>query len=134
MNRVLLATGVLAALVLGIAAASITTNPALALALAVSAVAVASVTLLAVGWPEPNLWVGARRPSTAGVALWRDWVQEGEIGREETVLMLDRIDRMGAHPNLPMRTEREMATFRRMPRAQFFELVDRRLDEIEGPS
>lgn len=62
----------------------------------------------------------------------REWLGSGDLGREEIVRLLDRIDRLGAHPNLPVRGEAEMQRFRFMRADEFLAAVARRLDEIEG--
>lgn len=134
MNRVLLAVGAAGAVVLASVAAATSLEGLASVTLAGAAVGVAALTVAAVAWPEPGVWAPRRRPPTVGLIPWAEWVREGELGREEIVRLLDRIDRMGSHPELPMRTEAELRSFRTMPRAAFLNLVDRRLDEIEGPA
>lgn len=134
MNRLLVALGAAGAIALGAGAAAVGAEAGVSLALAGGAVGVAAVTLVAVAWPEPEVVAGPSGPSSFGLVPWQEWVRGGELGHEEIVRLLDRIDRMGSHPNLPMRTEQEMRVFRGMPRARFLEMVDRRLDELEGPA
>lgn len=101
--------------------------------LAAIAVAVAGGSL--VGAFVAGAELAYRRGASAQIAVvpLREWFRSGALGREEIVRLLDRIDRMGAHPALPVRTIPEMDRLRRLPSGEFLDLVARRLDEIEGP-
>ncbi len=68
-------------------------------------------------------------PETSGV---RAWLQSGPIGREEIVLLLDRLERESLHPDLPSSTVRELDRLRYLPAPEFRKYVARRLDDIEG--
>jgi hypothetical protein len=70
-------------------------------------------------------------PPTATSTL-RASFRSGRAGRVSIVLLLDRIERTGPHPELPARTAAEDARFERMPRAEFRAYVAHRLDEIEA--
>ncbi|HUJ78593.1 MAG TPA: hypothetical protein VLX64_06260 [Thermoplasmata archaeon] len=62
----------------------------------------------------------------------REWFLRGRIGREQIVLLLDRLDRAGDRPTLPLRSSEEIEGLVRLPDAEFRAFVRRRLDAIEG--
>lgn len=64
----------------------------------------------------------------------RAWLRSDRLGREEIVRHLDRLDRMGAHPTLALRTAQEMARLQGMSRDRFLQFVVQRMDEIEASS
>ncbi|HTP55100.1 MAG TPA: hypothetical protein VML53_00325 [Thermoplasmata archaeon] len=75
----------------------------------------------------------ARTPPRGGrTAGLREWFVRGRIGREQIVLFLDRLDRAGDRPELPIRSSEEIEGLVRLPDAEFRAFVRRRLDAIEG--
>lgn len=62
----------------------------------------------------------------------RAWLQLGRDGREEIVRMVDRLDRAGDHPDLPLRPSPEVDRLTRLPDPEFRQWVTGRLDAIEG--
>lgn len=107
-------------------------NGGLAVAAAAAAVLVAA---LAIGGaavrtarrPRPRFAARSFRPS--GV---RDWLVAGEMGREDLVLLLDRLERKTLNPGLPARTPREIGAIVKLRPAEFRGYLDRRLDQLEG--
>jgi hypothetical protein len=80
--------------------------------------------------------LGSRRPSAAPTAAApasavRGWIASGSLGREELVLLLDRLDRQRAHPTLPIRSPKEIAELVRMSRPEFRTYLQRRVAAIE---
>lgn len=119
-----------AATVVGIAADSNRT-----LAIPAGAVAVAAA--------GAALWIAVRRwgtrtvrapTETTVVETTADWFDEGIMGQEAIVLMLDRIERQLIRPDLPSRSTEEIGRLRLLPPQEFFDYVDRRLTELEGGS
>ncbi len=134
MRPALVAVGSVAALLLAIVAVVLRTAPAVALVFAALSVAAGTGALLVAVFPDESPWTRGRPGAGADSASVREWLTSGELGHEEIVRLLDRIDRMGFHPNLAVRTEPEMDAFRRMPRGRFLRFVAERMDEIEGPA
>lgn len=126
------ALGGAVALFLGALALSASRNPAAATGLAAAGGALASAVVLSFVAPMDKLRRRIDPPPVTEAGLLREWVRGGTLGHEEIVRLLDRVDRMGAHPSLSVRTEREMQLFRAMSRREFLAEVARRLDEIEG--
>lgn len=62
----------------------------------------------------------------------RSWFTEGSLGREEIVLLLDRLDRHGPHPSLPARPPLELRRLVELPAREFRRYVGHRLDQLEG--
>jgi hypothetical protein len=62
----------------------------------------------------------------------RAWFSEGSMGREEIVLLLDRLDREGPHPRLPVRPPVELRRLVDVPMRDFRAYVRTRLDQLEG--
>jgi len=105
---------------------------AVAVPFAVGAVAAAALSLVeavrGTGWaeaPSPRRW----DDRAAGV---RAWFHRGRLGREEILQLVDRLDRAGDHPELPVRRSEEVARLVRLPDAQWRAYVNARLDAIEG--
>ncbi len=122
------------ALALAFLAAATRAGAGPTIAAAAAAVIVASLVLVGSLLLEFRRERRAQPPASLEVNPLRDWIRSGELGHEEIVRLLDRIDRMGLHPNLSVRSEPEMARLRLLSHARFLELVERRLDEIEGAS
>ncbi len=119
-------------LALGVLATAIHAGPGPAIAWAAIAVGAGSLLLvLSLALASRDAWSRRTAPPLEVNAL-RAWIRSGELGHEEIVRLLDRIDRMGPHPELGVRTEPEMARYRTMGRSEFLEVVSARLDEIEG--
>lgn len=131
MRRASLATGALVAGGFALLAVLAHANLVAALPLATLAVAVAATVLVLAALPrEPRR--GAVPSGPLETNNVRAWLREGGLGHEEVVRLMDKLDRMGSHPNLGVRTEPEMDEFRRMPSAEFHAFVSQRLDDIEG--
>lgn len=64
----------------------------------------------------------------------RSWFVEGSLGREEIVLLLDRLDREGPHPELPARPPADLRRLVELPAGSFREYVRGRLDQLDGPT
>lgn len=71
------------------------------------------------------------RPELFGA---RAWLQQGTVGREEIVLLVDRLDRAADRPELPVRTPAEVEEVVHLPDPEFRAWVNGRLDAIEGES
>jgi len=108
------------------------TNNSVALPAAVVAVAAAAIAL----------WDGVRSrappvtatpaPDLAAAGGGSDaWFRAGTMGQEAIVLLLDRIDRALAHPSLPVRTARELAILRSLPREDFLRYLESRIAQLE---
>ncbi|MGP8072854.1 MAG: hypothetical protein ACLPZM_06975 [Thermoplasmata archaeon] len=69
-------------------------------------------------------------PPTAASTL-RAAFRSGRSGRISIVSELDRIERMGPHPALAMRSIAEETRIQHLPRTEFREYVRTRLDAIE---
>jgi hypothetical protein len=61
----------------------------------------------------------------------REMLRSGAVGRAEIVALLDRVDREGDHPDLPLRTPAELGRLVSIPEPQFLEYVRSRLDALE---
>ncbi len=117
---------------LGVLATAIRAGSDASIAWAAIAVVAGSLLLVvSLALASRHSWSRRTTPPLEVNAL-RAWIRSGELGHEEIVRLLDRIDRMGPHPELGVRTEPEMARYRAMSRADFLEAVAARLDEIEG--
>ena len=62
----------------------------------------------------------------------RDWLAAGELGREDVVLLLDRLERKVARPDLPARTPMEIGALVDLDLPEFLRYVTERLDALEG--
>ena len=124
-------------------------SPAVAIAATIVAIGAGSNDSIAI--PAAAVAIAA-----AGFALWRtvrlhgpavsplgapeaevadlsdDWFDEGSMGHEAIVLMLDRIERALWHPELPTRGSLELAQLRDLPQDEFLDYVQQRLDGLEG--
>jgi hypothetical protein len=100
--------------------------------------------LVAVGLGGLAFWESSRqegRPVTAPTPAYdggpvgvRSWFVEGTLGREEIILLLDRLDREGPNPYLPARPPAELRRLVELPTDTFRKYVQARLDQVEGPS
>ncbi len=137
MRPILVTVGVVFALLFALLAVSARTDVPAAVVLGVLGTGAAWLALLGVSYPETGMPSLRTRPTAEGPARAnpvREWLTSGELGHEEVVRLLDRIDRMGSHPNLPVRTEPEMSRYRSMAYGEFLEYVASRLDAIEEPA
>lgn len=123
-----------------------------AVAVVATGVAVAADANRSIALPAATVAVGA-----AGLALWlairqwgvratpvtletpviettADWFDEGMMGQESIVLMLDRIERQLLRPDLPSRPTAEIDRLRLLPPDQFLDYVEQRLAALEGGS
>ena len=89
------------------------------------------------------LWLAVRRwgrrelaaaNETTVVESTADWFDEGVMGQEAIVLMLDRIERQLLHPDLPSRSNDEFTRLRMLPAEEFLDYVEQRLGELEAGS
>lgn len=103
------------------------------------AVPSAAVAVVAVGLLFADLWSqspGAdetsRREPTAEPSTIVTAFRSGSLGREEVVSWLDRLERAGPNPGLPLRRTEEFRAFARMPTSDFRRYVRHRLDELEA--
>ena len=62
----------------------------------------------------------------------RDWIAAGELGREDLLLLLDRLERKSLNPTLPARTPQEVGMIVNLPPREFRRYVAGRLDTLEG--
>jgi hypothetical protein len=100
--------------------------------------------LAAVGFGGLAFWDSSRGggrpvaspgPSFEGTPVGvRSWFVEGSLGREEIILLLDRLDREGPHPDLPARPPADLRQLVELPTASFRQYVQARLDQLEGPA
>lgn len=105
---------------------------AVAVPAAVGAVLVAAV---AVGEAVTRL----AAPPTASALTFRtptstvrDLFQASELGREDLLLMLDRLERKSSHPNLPARTPQEIEAIVTLRPDEFRRYVAGRIASLEG--
>lgn len=123
---------VLAAAATAIAVSSRGT-PWLAAAAAVVAVLAAGATLaLAVRPPYTSAVAAAAAPLPVGQI--REAFRSRAYGRIELVDILDQIERVGARPDLPIRSSEELAAFRRLSDSDFLRYLTSRVEAIEGTS
>jgi len=123
----------LPALAVGATIVALAAGPNRSLAVPAAAVAVAAAGLA--------LWLAARRwghretvsaNEMAVVDSTADWFDEGVMGQEAIVLMLDRIERQLTHPELPSRSTEEFDRIRMLPPEEFLDYVEHRLNELES--
>lgn len=62
----------------------------------------------------------------------RNWLAAGKLGREDLVVLLDRLERRASRPDLPVRTPLEMGSILSLPPAEFLRYLSQRLDTLEG--
>ena len=62
----------------------------------------------------------------------RDWLGADEMGREDLVLLLDRLERKTLDPHLPASTPREIGAIVRLRPEEFRRYLDRRIARLEG--
>ena len=122
------------ALAIGAAAVAIVAGSdyAIAVPFAAGGVAAAAVAVLEAGGRLPRRRPTLVRPAESVVAGVRPWFRGGSFGRAAIVEHVDRLDRRGDHPDLPIRSPAEVATIVRLPDDEFRAYVRSRLDAIEG--
>ena len=99
----------------------------------------AAVAVFAAGALFVGAWLGAwaaeppapAPPVADGPAPFRFGFRSGRLGREEIVDTLDRIERTGPNPTLPVRTAPEIAALTSLSRSEFRAYVRRRVDDLE---
>ena len=62
----------------------------------------------------------------------RNWLAAGELGREDIILMLDRLERKVLRPDLPARTPMEMGALVTLRPSRFYRYVADRIQALEG--
>jgi hypothetical protein len=98
-------------------------------AAAVAAAALALVPIVLGDRAPARLAMDRKRIEPGGI---RTWLRSGTVGREEIVLLLDRLDRSGPRPELPSRPPAEIARLVSLSAGEFRAYVERRMDEIEA--
>jgi hypothetical protein len=122
------------ALAIAAAIVAIVAGPTYAIAApaAVAAVVAAALTIWeTVDRSAPHVRRPARPPVAEDVGV-RAWFRGGSFGREEIVLLVDRLERRADHPDLPIRSAKELRRLVRLPDDEFRAYVNTRLDAIEG--
>jgi hypothetical protein len=66
---------------------------------------------------------------TSGV---RRWLAAGELGREDLILLLDRLERKVLRPDLPARTPTEIGALVTLAPQEFYRYVADRIQALEG--
>jgi hypothetical protein len=100
-----------------------------AAALAVAAAGLALLDAVRRAPPPTRTRATAERETPRGIRIW---FRAGHAGREEILHVLDRIDRRGAHPDLPIRRPDEIQRLLRLPADEFRRHLASRLDELES--
>lgn len=105
-----------------------------AVPLAAGAVAVAVVAVLEAIQRQPS-----RRPAVPVVyappaTRARAWLGAGRLGREELILLMDRMERRAVNPTLPIRSPAEMVALVHLSPAEFRQYLAARLARIEAAS
>jgi hypothetical protein len=62
----------------------------------------------------------------------RHWLAAGELGREDIILLLDRLERKVLRPDLPARTPMEIGALVALRPSEFHRYVADRLQALEG--
>jgi len=62
----------------------------------------------------------------------REALRSGELGREELVYLLDRLERVSVRPTLPIRKPEELAAIVGVPEDVFLGYLESRIRELEG--
>jgi hypothetical protein len=126
---------VLPAVAVASAAVAIAAGPDLSLAVPASVIAVVAAGAVFLG-----AWHGAPDRRTAPASDgWppeservRMVFRSGSFGREYLVDLLDRVERTGVRPDLPLRTANETRRITELPAEQFDEYVRSRLSYLEA--
>lgn len=101
--------------------------PAAAAAVLVAALAVADTAL---GFRRARKPPAPAEPTS--VSDVRVLFRAGELGREDLVLLLDRLERRAWHPEMPAKTPPEITAILSLRPAEFHRYLTRRLTELEG--
>jgi hypothetical protein len=112
-------------------------NTEVALPAAAAAVGTAGLALARAAQRPEGPFASAKAPSPpdqVAPEMSDEWFDQGPIGQEAIVLMLDHIDRALLHPDLPNRGAVELAQLRGMEEEEFLDYVAHRLDELEAAS
>jgi hypothetical protein len=126
--------GLLILVAAGATAVALWAGPNLTLAAPAATLAVLAAGLLVAG-----AWLDRRNRAPASVALptggdeflVRFGFGKGRLGREEIVATLDRIERTGATPELPVLPRSEMEAIVGLSGPAFREYVRRRIEDLE---
>ncbi len=109
----------------------------LATAVPAAAVAVGATALLFVeAWPVVGRPVGRlrHRPTPTPNDALRAAFRSGRMGRETFVTLLDRLEREGPNPTLPIRRPSDLEPLLRLSPEDFRDYLRRRLDDLEARS
>jgi hypothetical protein len=101
--------------------------PAAAAAVAFAAIAVGETLLRLRSSHAAAAPIRTTRPSDV-----RDWLRAGGLGREELVLLLDRLERKASRPDLPARTPKEIGALLGLRPEEFRQYLTARLAALEG--
>lgn len=99
----------------------------------------AAVAVFAAGAMFVDAWLRARAaeppdppaPVEDDPIPFRLGFRSGRLGREDIIETLDRIERTGPDPLLPVRTPQEVAALTSLSRSEFRAYVRRRVDDLE---
>jgi len=106
--------------------------PAVEVFLAACAVAAAGLTIArSLGPRAPRVAVQRRVDFGLPVSV-RDAFRSGSLGREDLVILLDRLERVGLRPNLPIRSSEEVQAIVGASEPEFLRYLEGRLTELEG--
>lgn len=72
-----------------------------------------------------------RRVSPVPTSGVRDWIRAGELGREDLLLLLDRLERKAVRPDLPARTPEEIGELVMLRPEKFSEYIEQRVASLE---
>lgn len=107
-------------------------DEAVALSLATAAVFAAALAIADAFYRTRPRSSGAPSTQPGPRSGIRDWMASGEMGREDLVLLLDRLERTTLNPALPARTPREIGAIVELRAQDFRDYLDRRLETLEG--
>lgn len=107
-------------------------NPTFSLSTAAVAVFAGGMAIAAALLPPRRKEAPPSFPPSASPV--RQMFSSGHLGREDLVLLLDRIERTSVHPRLPPRPTQELRLLVALPAEEFRRYLDRRITEIETGS
>jgi hypothetical protein len=107
-------------------------NLSVAVPAAALAVVAGGLALVAALRPEPSRDDRPTFPSR--ISPVREMFSSGPLGREDLVLLLDRIERTLSRPDLPPRPAQQIEALLSLPPAEFRRYLAARLAIIEGSS
>jgi hypothetical protein len=107
---------------------------ALAVPLAAAAVGGAVIAILDAIRRQPAAGASPSTSASRPTTRVRGWLDAGRMGREDLILLVDRLERKAVNPMLPIRPQRELATLLRLPPEEFRRYLSQRLTVIEAAS